>query len=82
MILGRQIETDLGLKQNIASNPLEIKPLWLYFPSLLPNFYKPLYNPNSLIQVSVYKALVILAIIYTIKALIFAFRYLFVFILV
>lgn len=50
-----KIETDLGLKQNIASNPLEIKPLWLYFPSLLPNFYKSLYNPNSLIQVNVYK---------------------------
>ena len=51
----KQIETDLGLKQNIASNPLEIKPLWLYFPFLLPNFYKPFINPNSLIQVNVYK---------------------------
>lgn len=56
MILGKLTETDLGLKQNIASNPLEIKPLWLYFPFLLPNFYNLSFiNLNSLIQVNVYK---------------------------
>lgn len=56
MILGKLTETDLGLKQNIASNPLEIKPLWLYFPSLLRQTSINLFiNPNSLIQVNVYK---------------------------
>lgn len=50
-----KIETDLGLKQNTASNPLGIKPFGFISPLYFQTSINLFINPNLLIQVNVYK---------------------------